>query len=101
MPEWVEPERWHKTVCNFLQLLAWVREITPRYTRRYTPRYAVRAQPSHRSLAICLPPDYDLIIIGQERSVEMKTGRLFPTARLQILRDLYIREWQATLLLCW
>jgi hypothetical protein len=51
-PIWIEPDRWHQTVCNFLELLAY------------------------------------------ERNIE-GTERLFPTARLQIVRDLYFSEWQA------
>ena len=49
--EWIEPDRWHQTVCNFLQLLAW------------------EARMEGREL-------------------------LYPTARLQLLRDIFFAEWQ-------
>ena len=33
-------------------------------------------------------------MLAYERSVEGRTGRLFPSARFQIVRDLYFAEWQ-------
>ncbi len=51
-PESPEPERWMRTLCNFLKFLAW-------------------------------------------ESIVLNPKRLFPTARLLIVRDLFIREWQA------
>ena len=50
-PEFIEPDRWNKTVCNFMLLLA--------YERTYT-----------------------------------QTEKLYPTVRLQVLRDLFVREWR-------
>ena len=50
-PEFIEPDRWNKTVCNFMLLLA--------YERTYT-----------------------------------QTKKLYPTVRLQVLRDLFVREWR-------
>jgi hypothetical protein len=35
-----------------------------------------------------------LLMLAWERSVEGRTGRLFPSARFQIVRDLYFAEWQ-------
>ena len=48
---WPEPERWHATVCNFLQLLAYEKNV-------------------------------------------LHSHRLFPTARLQVVAELFLGEWQ-------
>ena len=72
---WPERERWHQTICNFLKIMG--EKVAPP---------SLTCQSSER-------PRSTLSLSAWEKCIEA-WPRLFPTARLQILRELHFGEWQ-------
>ena len=89
-PEWIEPDRWHQTVCNFLLVrkghTAAASPMPAPATLLGLPGYVPSGLTISHALTACCP--CPLQLMAWERKVD-RHRPLYPTARLQMLRDLW------------